>query len=279
MVGLQAGQCSVWRETLGKMPGGEAIVRVHANWITDSAGLVRHPVGPIDGVLVRVLGLHIDIGGSGAGTYDVYLRDEMGADCLFPQSTGLSFTFGTPGQSLAEHLLYNGSAPANPPRRNIAVCGEQAIEIDCGVQTYGEVQIDYIEGWGLRYPSASRAGTGAMSLHRVLWLSDSSGAAEISLDGIVHGRIFGILDRVVTRPGAAAPTDNYDVTLVDRWGVDLLGGVCVNRDTANVETALVWNASAPQTWLEAVAPGSPLRLLVQNAGSGKAGEIGLYVMG
>lgn len=40
-------------------------------------------------------------------------------------------------------------------------------------------------------------------------------------------------------PGATAPTDNYDITLVDGDGLDRLQGVGANRDTANSEEALV----------------------------------------
>jgi hypothetical protein len=43
---------------------------------------------------------------------------------------------------------------------------------------------------------------------------------------------------VVTDPGATAPTDNYDITVVDEFGVDVMGGELTNRDTANTEQAV-----------------------------------------
>jgi len=44
--------------------------------------------------------------------------------------------------------------------------------------------------------------------------------------------------KATTNPGATAPTDNYDITLTDADGVDLMGGTLANRDTANSEEAL-----------------------------------------
>jgi hypothetical protein len=38
-----------------------------------------------------------------------------------------------------------------------------------------------------------------------------------------------------TNPGSTAPTDDYDITLTDTDGVDLLGGQGANRDTATSE--------------------------------------------
>ncbi len=54
----------------------------------------------------------------------------------------------------------------------------------------------------------------------------------------------GRLVAIQTNPGAVAPTDNYDITLIDQDGLDRLNGAGLNRDTANSERAPV--------------PGSPL---------------------
>jgi hypothetical protein len=40
---------------------------------------------------------------------------------------------------------------------------------------------------------------------------------------------------IVTDPGATAPTDNYDITILDQYAVDVSGGELANRDTANTE--------------------------------------------
>jgi hypothetical protein len=43
------------------------------------------------------------------------------------------------------------------------------------------------------------------------------------------------ITHVVTDPGSTAPTDNYDITLTDTYGVDVMGGELTNRDTSNSE--------------------------------------------
>lgn len=46
-----------------------------------------------------------------------------------------------------------------------------------------------------------------------------------------------------TNPGPTAPTDNYDISLVDADGADRLLGVGQNRDTANTELVAIVNAT------------------------------------
>lgn len=52
-------------------------------------------------------------------------------------------------------------------------------------------------------------------------------------------KISGYLLALETDPGATAPTDNYDVTLEDANGHDVLEGVGADRDTANTEKVRV----------------------------------------
>lgn len=69
------------------------------------------------------------------------------------------------------------------------------------------------------------------------WVADASDASvpDTELDEPIGGRILAI----ETNPGGTAPTDNYDVTLVDAEGHDVLEGAGVDRDTANTEKAAV----------------------------------------
>lgn len=46
-----------------------------------------------------------------------------------------------------------------------------------------------------------------------------------------------------TNPGSTAPTDNYDMTLVDEDGLDRLQGFGANRDTTNSEEVVIVYAS------------------------------------
>ena len=68
------------------------------------------------------------------------------------------------------------------------------------------------------------------------WVSDGSGNVNTNPKTIPYGSII----RAEWDPasGADAPTDNYDVTLVDTSGVDLLMGTGADRDTANTEVTL-----------------------------------------
>src|SRR5262245_41986783 len=67
------------------------------------------------------------------------------------------------------------------------------------------------------------------------WTSSAGGAA----DGASSRAFNGVLERLVTVPdGVDAPTDNYDITIADEDGVDVLMGAGANRDTANTEQVL-----------------------------------------
>jgi hypothetical protein len=50
--------------------------------------------------------------------------------------------------------------------------------------------------------------------------------------------INGYIVRVVTDPGATAPTDDYDIELKDQWGCDVMGGALADRDTTATEQAM-----------------------------------------
>lgn len=106
------------------------------------------------------------------------------------------------------------------------------------------------------------------------WTSDSSGNATYTTAG-VNGTIL----RFVTDPGSTAPTDNYDVTLSDENGVDVLSGLGANRDASNTEESLPYITVTDGT-NSALYPRSvagPLSLSISNAGSAKQGSLILYV--
>jgi hypothetical protein len=99
------------------------------------------------------------------------------------------------------------------------------------------------------------------------WTSDSSGDATATT-----GAIFGTILRVATNPGATAPTDNYDVTLSDADGFDILYGLGANRDTANTESI---SPVDPVSGVPPVVAG-PLSLSVSSAGASKVGTVVIY---
>ena len=61
-------------------------------------------------------------------------------------------------------------------------------------------------------------------------------AADGSIPDTTLPNIEGRLFELTTNPGAVAPTDNYDVTVVDGEGIDRLQGLGADRDTTNTES-------------------------------------------
>jgi hypothetical protein len=83
---------------------------------------------------------------------------------------------------------------------------------------------------------------GAVRRIQVDWVAD---AADGSVPATALPKFEGRLLALTTNPGATAPTDNYDITLVDGEGADRLQGLGANRDTANTEQVpLVYAATA-----------------------------------
>lgn len=99
------------------------------------------------------------------------------------------------------------------------------------------------------------------------WTSDdAAGTATKTTDNVFAGKLI----HFVTIPDAvAAPTDNYDITITDADGTDVLIGAGANRDTANTE-------QVASDLLGAVA-GSKLTLNVAAAGNAKEGTVILYI--
>jgi len=81
-------------------------------------------------------------------------------------------------------------------------------------------------------------------------------------------KLTGYIRKIVTNPGATAPTDNYDITLLDADGIDVAAGSLLDRDT---------------TTSEAVVPAAPIyidseiTLTIANAGNNKLGVVKIYL--
>ena len=74
----------------------------------------------------------------------------------------------------------------------------------------------------------------------VITLTITADAADGSVPNTaLTQKISGRIIALETNPGATAPTDNYDITLEDGDGHDVLEGVGANRDTATTEKANV----------------------------------------
>lgn len=89
---------------------------------------------------------------------------------------------------------------------------------------------------------------GAVRRIQVDWVAD---AADATVPATALPKFEGRLLALVTNPGATAPTDNYDITLVSGIGDDRLQGVGANRDTANTESApVVYSGSTVHPWVD-----------------------------
>jgi hypothetical protein len=101
------------------------------------------------------------------------------------------------------------------------------------------------------------------------WTSEdgggSAGKAQKTTTNIYSGEII----RLVTDPGATAPSDDYDVYVYDEDGMDVLMAAGKDRDTSTTEQVL-------GTSLGCVA-NDKLTFYVENAGNAKIGTIYLYI--
>lgn len=80
-----------------------------------------------------------------------------------------------------------------------------------------------------------------MSVHKktISWTAAADGSVADTVVDELYMKGYGFsLHSVVTDPGSPAPQDNYDITIEDADGIDILGGAGANRDTANTERAL-----------------------------------------
>lgn len=96
----------------------------------------------------------------------------------------------------------------------------------------------------------------------VAWTSASNGSVSQAVP------VDGAIVRVVTNPGATAPSDNWDLTLVDEDGVDVLAGEGANRDTSNSEQ--IYPTDTPFV-------NGTVTVTVANAGDSKVGTVVLYI--
>jgi hypothetical protein len=106
------------------------------------------------------------------------------------------------------------------------------------------------------------------------WIADGSGNASAATSAATSLQIAGKnIIMVVTDPGSPAPTADYDITITDANGVDVMGGSLANRHTTNTEQALpyIGTAYGPRPVSGA------LTLNVSSAGAAGAGTVIIYL--
>ncbi len=107
----------------------------------------------------------------------------------------------------------------------------------------------------------------AQSVKLIKWAWTSATGGTVSQ--VTTEAFDGKLIVLVTDPGGTAPDDNYNVTVTDSNGLDVLAGKGLLRDTANTETVT-------EADLGAVA-NSVLTLVIDSAGDVKTGDVYLYI--
>jgi len=117
---------------------------------------------------------------------------------------------------------------------------------------------------------------GLVKVH-IAWVgSDADGTVpETTFDSTDTVDILGRYCALgVTKPdGTTAPTDNYDIEILDEYGCDIFGGELHDRDTANSEQAVPKIGSAYGTRL---CGGVLTFKLTNNAVHSAKGECVLY---
>lgn len=126
--------------------------------------------------------------------------------------------------------------------------------------------------WSMNY----RKNGADIVTHTFDWVSDASGDATLPSQVPVSGAIA----RVVFVPSASdAPSANYDVTLTDADGIDVLAGQGADlseTDASHVCPGVPLTDGTTTSVLLTVVD-SILTLNVSNAGDTKAGKVVVYV--
>lgn len=109
------------------------------------------------------------------------------------------------------------------------------------------------------------------------WAASNPGGA---VSGTPSAQVRGEIVRVTFVPGTAGnqPSDQYDVTLLDTSGVDVLAGLGANLSNAAVSHVcpLIGNGA---TTNQRMAINDTLELQVANAGNAKQGTVHVYLDG
>lgn len=98
------------------------------------------------------------------------------------------------------------------------------------------------------------------------WTSTAGGAADLSTAEYYSGRVIGA--NFVPGAGGVQPTDQYDVTITDKNGLDVLLGTGANRSNA---------AADPVQGDLGCMSTSKLTLNVSGAGNAKSGTVYLFI--
>lgn len=129
----------------------------------------------------------------------------------------------------------------------------------------------------IEQPHVSQVNRSALTRYAVAWTSNSIGAASESVQLQQPGELIG----VTFKPGTSGsqPTDAYDVTANDEYGVDVLAGQGANLSNATA-TMVQPTIPAKDGTTTSTAPrpvDGAITVAVSNAGDTKSGTIVFWV--
>ena len=107
--------------------------------------------------------------------------------------------------------------------------------------------------------------------YKMDWLSDASGDVDVDAIAMVQGEIQSV--HYFPDAGGTQPSDNYDLTMADSYGVDILTGTGSNLS----KTTDTWAVPALSTYFKVVIEAGSYDLVIANAGNAKGGIVEVLV--
>ena len=107
--------------------------------------------------------------------------------------------------------------------------------------------------------------------YKMDWLSDASGDVNVDAIPMIQGEIQSV--HYFPDAGGTQPSDNYDLTMADSYGVDILTGTGANLS----QTTDTYAVPALSTYFKVVIEAGSYDLVIANAGNAKGGIVEVIV--
>ena len=107
--------------------------------------------------------------------------------------------------------------------------------------------------------------------YKMDWLSDASGDVDVDAIPMIQGEIQSV--HYFPDAGGTQPSDNYDLTMTDSYGVDILTGTGANLS----QTTDTYAVPALSTYFKVVIEAGSYDLVIANAGNAKCGIVEVIV--
>ena len=107
--------------------------------------------------------------------------------------------------------------------------------------------------------------------YKMDWLSDASGDVDVDAIPMIQGEIQSV--HYFPDAGGTQPSDNYDLTMTDSYGVDILTGTGSNLS----QTTDTYAVPALSTYFKVVIEAGSYDLVIANAGNAKGGIVEVIV--